>query len=87
MLWTEWSSDGFVFIIHLFLARLVSIYYYCHLLIMEELGGDDLWFDRFVAQHIALGYFWMALVFYLIKPVYVQCLLLVNQHRQMATLN
>ena len=37
---------------------------------MEELGGNEKWFDRFVAQHMALGYFWMALVFYFVNPTF-----------------
>jgi ubiquinol oxidase len=37
---------------------------------MEDLGGNEHWFDRFVAQHIALGYFWLALAFYLFNPTY-----------------
>jgi len=40
-----------------------------HLMIMEELGGNDLFFDRFLAQHIAFGYFAMVCVLYLINPV------------------
>lgn len=39
-----------------------------HLLIMEELGGSDLWIDRFVAQHIALAYYWIVLFMYLFNP-------------------
>jgi ubiquinol oxidase len=39
-----------------------------HLLIMEELGGNQLWFDRFVAQHIALVYYFMVFVAYLYNP-------------------
>ncbi|KIZ00464.1 Alternative oxidase 4, chloroplastic/chromoplastic [Monoraphidium neglectum] len=30
-----------------------------HLQIMESLGGDLLWFDRFVAEHAALAYYWV----------------------------
>lgn len=40
-----------------------------HLLIMEELGGDERFFDRFLAQHIALGYYALVIVLYLINPV------------------
>ena len=39
-------------------------------MIMEELGGSTHWFDRFIAEHIALGYFWLALLFYFVNPVY-----------------
>ena len=37
---------------------------------MEELGGNQRWFDRFVAQHMALGYFWLALFFYMFNPTF-----------------
>ena len=30
---------------------------YQHLLVMESLGGDRSWRDRFLAQHAALAYF------------------------------
>lgn len=39
-----------------------------HLLIMEELGGADLWIDRFVAQHIAVTYYWVVLGLYIWNP-------------------
>lgn len=39
-----------------------------HLLIMEELGGNSLWFDRFLAQHIAIFYYIMTVVMYAISP-------------------
>jgi ubiquinol oxidase len=39
-----------------------------HLLIMEELGGNAKWKDRFVAQHVALGYYWMVVGLYLFNP-------------------
>jgi ubiquinol oxidase len=41
-----------------------------HLLIMEELEGDRLWVDRFLAQHMALGYYFVALAFYLVNPTF-----------------
>lgn len=41
-----------------------------HLLIMEELGGNDLWKDRFVAQHIAFGYFWLVVGLYIFNPIH-----------------
>jgi ubiquinol oxidase len=44
---------------------------------MEELGGNQKWFDRFFAQHIALGYFAMALTLYFINPAYAYNF---NQH-------
>lgn len=40
-----------------------------HLLIMEELGGNARFSDRFVAQHLAVGYFAFAALLYLINPV------------------
>jgi ubiquinol oxidase len=39
-----------------------------HLQIMESLGGDVAWFDRFVADHSAVFYYWLLIVFYLISP-------------------
>jgi ubiquinol oxidase len=39
-----------------------------HLLIMEELGGDQVWADRFLAKHVALLYYWIVVVLYLIQP-------------------
>merc|ERR1711920_645927 len=39
-----------------------------HLLIMEALGGNRKWTDRFVAQHSALAYFWGVCAGYLVSP-------------------
>jgi ubiquinol oxidase len=40
-----------------------------HLLILEELlGGTIPWRDRFVAQHVAVGYYWFAVSVYLLNP-------------------
>lgn len=39
-----------------------------HLLIMEELGGSDRWFDRFIAQHAAVFYYWMVVAAYMANP-------------------
>ena len=39
-----------------------------HLLIMEELGGNNRWFDRFLAQNTAIAYYWACVVLYFIKP-------------------
>lgn len=39
-----------------------------HLLIMEELGGSQLWKDRFVAQHAAFFYYWIAVALYIMNP-------------------
>jgi ubiquinol oxidase len=40
-----------------------------HLMIMEELGGNEKFLDRFIAQHIALGYYGFVILLYLINPV------------------
>ncbi|MEN9227025.1 MAG: alternative oxidase [Thermostichus sp. HHBFW_bins_43] len=39
-----------------------------HLLIMEELGGDKVWFDRFLSRHAALVYYWIITLIYLVHP-------------------
>ncbi|KAK3036956.1 hypothetical protein RJ639_030921 [Escallonia herrerae] len=39
-----------------------------HLLIMEELGGNAWWFDRFLAQHIAVFYYFMTAFMYTLSP-------------------
>ncbi|CAD5328704.1 unnamed protein product [Arabidopsis thaliana] len=39
-----------------------------HLLIMEELGGNSWWFDRFLAQHIATFYYFMTVFLYILSP-------------------
>ncbi|KAK9227740.1 hypothetical protein WN943_012796 [Citrus x changshan-huyou] len=39
-----------------------------HLLIMEELGGNAWWFDRFLAQHIAVAYYFVTVFMYVISP-------------------
>ncbi|VVB12107.1 unnamed protein product [Arabis nemorensis] len=39
-----------------------------HLLIMEELGGNSWWFDRFLAQHIATFYYFMTVFLYIVSP-------------------
>ncbi|CAI9292492.1 unnamed protein product [Lactuca saligna] len=39
-----------------------------HLLIMEELGGNAWWFDRFLAQHIAIFYYFMTVFMYMLSP-------------------
>jgi ubiquinol oxidase len=35
---------------------------------MESLGGDQLWFDRFLAEHAALAYYWGLILMYLLSP-------------------
>lgn len=39
-----------------------------HLLIMESLGGADKWLDRFLAQHVAFGYYLIVLGLYFWNP-------------------
>ncbi|KAJ4704001.1 Ubiquinol oxidase [Melia azedarach] len=39
-----------------------------HLLIMEELGGNACWFDRFLAQHIAIIYYIVTVLMYALSP-------------------
>lgn len=39
-----------------------------HLLIMESLGGDQRWSDRFLAQHAAVLYYWVLVVLWLVSP-------------------
>lgn len=41
-----------------------------HLLIMEELNGNKRWADRFLAQHLAVGYYFLALAFYVFNPTF-----------------
>ena len=40
-----------------------------HLLIMEELGGSERFLDRFLAQHIAFGYYAVVILLYILNPV------------------
>jgi len=39
-----------------------------HLLIMEELGGADKFMDRFLAQHVAVVYYWIVAFLYVWNP-------------------
>lgn len=39
-----------------------------HLLVMEALGGDERWIDRFLAQHIAVAYYFLTALMYAISP-------------------
>ncbi|KAJ9518719.1 hypothetical protein QJQ45_018695 [Haematococcus lacustris] len=39
-----------------------------HLQIMESLGGDQLWFDRFVGYHSAIVYYWVLVLLYVASP-------------------
>lgn len=39
-----------------------------HLLIMEALGGDARWSDRFLGYHAAVLYYWLLVPTYLVSP-------------------
>ena len=39
-----------------------------HLLIMEALGGNSLWSDRFLGYHVAIGYYWILNVVFFFSP-------------------
>lgn len=39
-----------------------------HLLIMEALGGNERFEDKFIAQHIAFFYYWIVVVLYAFFP-------------------
>ena len=39
-----------------------------HLQIMESLGGDQLWIDRFIAEHAAVFYYWILVLMYAVSP-------------------
>ena len=39
-----------------------------HLQIMESLGGDQFWIDRFAAQHAAVFYYWVIVFFFAFSP-------------------
>ena len=39
-----------------------------HLLIMEQLGGNALWSDRFFGYHAAIVYYWALVAVYLCSP-------------------
>ena len=41
---------------------------YHHLLIMEDLGGDERFVDRFFAQHVAFAYYWLTCLLYVMSP-------------------
>ena len=41
---------------------------YHHLLIMEDLGGDERFVDRFFAQHTAFAYYWLTCLLYVMSP-------------------
>lgn len=37
-------------------------------ILLQELGGNAWWFDRFLAQHIAIFYYFMAAFMYALSP-------------------
>ena len=37
-------------------------------LLLQELGGNAWWFDRFLAQHIAIFYYFMTVFMYALSP-------------------
>ena len=39
-----------------------------HLLIMESLGGNSKWSDRFLGYHVAFAYYWFLIAVYLGSP-------------------
>jgi hypothetical protein len=42
---------------------------------MESLGGDRYWGDRFIAQHIAVAYYWVVVSLYMLFPQYAYYLM------------
>ena len=46
----------------------VSVFQKHHLLIMEELGGNKNFLDRFIAQHAAFFYYWIVVFIYIVNP-------------------
>jgi ubiquinol oxidase len=52
-----------------------------HLLIMESLGGNRAWGDRFLAQHIAIASYWLVVPLYMLLPQYAYYMMeLIEQH-------
>jgi hypothetical protein len=39
-----------------------------HLLIMESLGGNSMWSDRFLGYHAAIVYYWLLNIVFLFSP-------------------
>lgn len=39
-----------------------------HLLIMESLGGNAKWYDRLLARSVALAYYWICVILYVLSP-------------------
>lgn len=40
-----------------------------------SLGGDRLWIDRFIAQHVAVAYYWVVVPIYMLFPSYAYYLM------------
>lgn len=52
-----------------------------HLLIMESLGGNNNWIDRFIAQHLAVAYYWVVAPLYAVLPRYAYYMMeLIEKH-------
>jgi ubiquinol oxidase len=52
-----------------------------HLLIMESLGGNHTWGDRFLAQHLAIVYYWVVVPLYMLLPHYAYYMMeLIEEH-------
>ena len=52
-----------------------------HLLIMESLGGNRHWIDRFIAEHVAFAYYWTIVPIYMLSPRYAYYLMeLIENH-------
>ena len=52
-----------------------------HLLIMESLGGNNRWSDRFIAQHLAFAYYWIVVPLYIFFPQHAYYLMeLIEKH-------
>lgn len=48
---------------------------------MESLGGNRYWSDRFLAQHIAVTYYWVVVLLYMLSPRYAYYLMeLIEDH-------
>jgi len=41
---------------------------FVHLMVMESLGGNRKWRDRFLAEHMSILYYWVLVIFYFISP-------------------
>ena len=52
-----------------------------HLLIMESLGGNQYWLDRFIAHLIGVVYYWIVVPLYMLSPRYAYYLMeLIENH-------